>query len=301
MKERTPITRSGVSRRVFLKRTALAALGIAALPSAGFAYVRYAEPRWLEKNAVTLTLDRLPKEMNGLRIVQFSDVHLGFHYTSEQLSGLGAAINRLQPDLICFTGDLIDYALPSDDETAAIIDALASMKAPFGKFAVLGNHDYYKNDAAVARILSAGGFTVLVNAAVPVKRNGSTLWVAGLDDQWKGKPDIEKALKQTAPDDFVLLLSHCPDIADTVVRHSVDLQLSGHSHGGQVRIPFYENKFVPKYAKKYVKGLYALGNGKLQLYVNRGIGVSEYPVRFRCRPELTVFTLQKAPSASSVR
>ncbi|TMV51003.1 metallophosphoesterase [Paenibacillus mesophilus] len=288
------MNRNDATRRVFLKQMAIAALGLAALPSAGFAYVRYAEPRWLEKKEVALKLERLPKEMNGMRVVQFSDVHLGFHYSSEHLSGLGAAINRLQPDMICFTGDLIDYALPSDNETAAIIEALASMEAPLGKFAVLGNHDYYKNSAAVAKILSAGGFTVLVNAAAPVKRNGSTLWVAGLDDQWKGKPDIAKALKQMTPDDFVLLLSHCPDIADTSVRHAVDLQLSGHSHGGQVRIPFYENKFVPKYAKKYVMGLYTLGDGKLQLYVNRGIGVSEYPVRFRCRPELTVFTLQNS-------
>jgi predicted MPP superfamily phosphohydrolase len=292
--ERTNLNRNKVTRRVFLKRTAIAALGLAALPSAGFAYVRYAEPKWLEKKEVTLKLDRLPKEMNGIRVVQFSDVHLGFHYTSEHLSRLGAAINRLQPDVICFTGDLVDHALPSENETAAIIDALASMEAPLGKFAVLGNHDYYKNSAAVAKLLSTGGFTVLLNAAALVKRNGSALWVAGLDDQWKGKPDIEKTLKQTSPDDFVLLLSHCPDIADMSVRYSVDLQLSGHSHGGQVRIPFYENRFVPKYAKKYVMGLYTLGDGKLQLYVNRGIGVSEYPIRFRCRPELTVFTLQNA-------
>ncbi|CAG7652936.1 metallophosphoesterase [Paenibacillus allorhizosphaerae] len=281
-----------LTRRTFLKKSLLTAAAIAALPPAGFGYARYAEPRWLEQEAVTLKLSRLPAPMEGLRIVQFSDVHLGFHYTAEDLLRLGTEVNRLKPDMICFTGDLVDYALGGEAETSAAIDALASMTAPLGKFAVLGNHDYYASSASVVKALTTGGFTVLRNDAVRAERDGTAVWVAGVEDQWQGKPDIRKALQKPTPDDFVLLLSHCPDFADVTVQHPVDVQLSGHSHGGQVRLPFYGHIMVPKYAKKYVKGQYALGDGKLQLYVNRGIGVSQYPIRFWCRPELTVFTLR---------
>ncbi len=111
----------------------------------------------------------------------------------------------------------------------------------------------------------------------------------------EGKPDLEVALQSAKPDEFVLLLSHAPDFADVAVRHPVDLQLSGHSHGGQVRLPLIGNtSALPLYGRKYVDGLYTLGGGKLQVYTNRGIGVSVFPVRFLCRPELTVFTLHRA-------
>ncbi|CAG7649023.1 UDP-2,3-diacylglucosamine pyrophosphatase LpxG [Paenibacillus solanacearum] len=281
-----------LTRRTFLKKTMLSAAAIAALPPAGFGYARYAEPRWLERTSVTLRLDRLPEPMDGLRIAQFSDVHLGFHYMAEDLLRLGAEINLLQPDILCFTGDLVDYAIGSEAETRGAIEALASMEAPLGKFAVLGNHDYYSSSADVVRTLTAGGFTVLRNDAVRAERNGGAVWIAGVEDQWQGKPDIRQALKKPNPDDCVVLLSHCPDYADVTAQYPVDVQLSGHSHGGQVRLPFYGHIVVPKYARNYVLGLYALGGGKLQLYVNRGIGVSQYPVRFWCRPELTLFTLR---------
>ncbi|TVY10834.1 metallophosphoesterase [Paenibacillus cremeus] len=284
-----------VSRRSFLKKIAWTAAGLVALPSASFSYARYAEPKWLDQTSVSLPFERLPKELDGLRIVQFSDVHHGFHYSAADLLKLAAAINRLQPEMICFTGDLVDYSMGADSEAQAVINALKAMQAPLGKFAVLGNHDYYADPMSIVNALTAGGFKVLRNEAVSVKRQGSetsAFWMAGVEDQWEGKPDIAQALKQAKNDPFVLLLSHCPDYADIAAKHGVDLQLSGHSHGGQVRLPFFGHLTVPKYAQKYVKGLYTLEQGKLQLYVNRGIGVSVYPVRFWCRPELTAFTLR---------
>lgn len=281
---------SKLSRRSFLKKTISGFAQLAVLSVGGYSYARYAEPRWLHTTHLTLTLKRLPPAFSGMRIVQFSDVHLGFHYSAEQLAQLVDIIQSHNPDLICFTGDLYDYVVLED--SPAVIQALSRLKAPLGKGAVLGNHDYYgKEPKKITKILSDGGFQVLNNQSIALNRGKDYVWLSGVEDMWNGQPDIKKALKSVPPNDCVLLLSHCPDFADIALEYPIDLQLSGHSHGGQVRLPFYGHIVTPQYAKKYVDGLYTLGDGKLQVYTNRGIGVSQYPVRFYCRPELTVITL----------
>jgi predicted MPP superfamily phosphohydrolase len=280
-----------MNRRSFVKRCAYALAGLILMPSAGYAYARYAEPGWLVTKEVTLQLQRLPAAFDGLRVVQFSDVHLGFHHTTEQLAQLVEHIQSLQPDLICFTGDLFDSAVGSD--AAPAVEVLSRLKAPLGKGAVLGNHDYYGRETdKIKRILVDSGFVLLMNQSVPLKRGHTTIYLSGVDDMWDGQPDLPKALQAVPKDVFTLLLSHCPDFADIALQHSVDLQLSGHSHGGQVRLPFYGHLYTPVYGSKYVDGHYSLGGGKLQVYTNRGIGVSVLPIRFWCRPELTVFTLR---------
>ena len=282
-----------ISRRSFLSNIFKVLAGLLLTPVTGYSYARYAEPGWLAVKQIPLTLKRLPASFDGMRIVQFSDVHLGFHYTVEQLGMLVERIQSLKPDLICFTGDLFDSTTGQDGEPAAQV--LSRLQAPLGKAAVLGNHDYYgKEQDNITAILTQGGFNVLTNRSLPLKRGKERIWLSGVDDMWDGKPDLGEALKKTAAnEECVILLSHCPDFADTALKHPVDLQLSGHSHGGQVRLPFYGHIITPEYGKKYVDGLYRLGDGKLQVYTNRGIGVSVYPIRFWCRPELTVFTLRK--------
>ncbi|WP_088833538.1 metallophosphoesterase [Paenibacillus tyrfis] len=280
-----------LSRRSFLKTLTLTGAGLVALPGATYGYARYAEPKWLEVTQYTLSFARLPQQMDGIKIVQFSDVHLGFNFDTKDLSELIGLINRIQPDIVCFTGDLVDYAVGPDGDAYARV--LSELRPPLGKYAVLGNHDYYKEAPKVEALLKTAAFELLTNRMVRIQHQGSSFVMAGVDDQWKGYPDIDKALARVKPEDFVLLLSHCPDFADIAVQYPVDFQLSGHSHGGQVRLPFYGHVVTPKFGKKYVLGHYVLGAGKLQLYVNRGIGVSEHPVRFLCRPELTVFTLRR--------
>ncbi|MBP1153436.1 MULTISPECIES: metallophosphoesterase [unclassified Paenibacillus] len=292
MEPNTSKPKRKISRRSFLKKAALTAAGIMAIPPTAYGYARYAERKWLEINEVNLSLPRLPQGMDGIRIVQFSDVHLGFHYDAGELFQLAETINGLQPEIICFTGDLVDYAIGRDG--GRCVEALTAMKAKFGKFSVLGNHDYYNGPSKVTELLTKGGFRMLRNDLAAVERSGNSMWVAGVEDMWMGKPDIKKATRLTKPDDFVLLIAHCPDFADVALEHQVDLQLSGHSHGGQVRIPLLGHVVTPKFGKKYVIGQYTLGDGKLQLYVNRGIGVSQHPIRFLCRPELTVLTLRQA-------
>ncbi|GMX63069.1 metallophosphoesterase [Paenibacillus elgii] len=279
-----------LSRRSFLKTLTVTAAGLVALPGATYGYARYAEPRWLEVTEYMLSFARLPQQLDGIKVVQFSDVHLGFNFDTKNLSELIGLINRIQPDIVCFTGDLVDDAVGPDGDAYARI--LSELRPPLGKYAVLGNHDY-KDARQVQALLKSAAFEVLTNKMVRIQHQGSSFVMAGVDDQWKGNPDADKALARVRPEDFVILLSHCPDFADIAVHYPVDFQLSGHSHGGQVRLPFYGHVLAPKFGKKYVLGHYVLGGGKLQLFVNRGIGVSTHPVRFLCRPELTVFTFRK--------
>jgi predicted MPP superfamily phosphohydrolase len=280
-----------MKRRAFLQRCALAFAALFLTPSASYAYSRYAEPGWLHTKEVLLHLKRLPAAFEGLRVVQFSDVHLGFHHTVQQLHKLIDLIQSLQPDLICFTGDLFDSKVGND--AVPTVKALSRLQAPLGKGAVLGNHDYYgKESDKIKRILLDSGFALLMNESIPLKRGDATIWLSGIDDMCCGKPDLPKALRSVPEDVFTLLLSHCPDFADIALQYPVDLQLSGHSHGGQVRMPFYGPLYTPACGSKYVDGHYSPGGGKLQVYTNRGIGVSLMPIRFWCRPELTVFTLR---------
>ncbi|AEI46142.1 metallophosphoesterase [Paenibacillus mucilaginosus] len=281
-----------LTRRSFLKKAALTTAGALVAAPAAYSYARFAEPKWLDINEVTLTSARLPKGLDGLRLVQFSDVHLGFHYDAPALEQLAQTINGLNPEIVCFTGDLVDYAV--GQAGGAYVKALSLIQASVGRYAVLGNHDYFNGPNAVEKVLNSAGFKTLRNAGVRVERGGGAMWIAGVEDQWHGKPNLEKAMNGAASEEFTLLLSHCPDFADEALKFPVDLQLSGHSHGGQVRLPLYGHVVTPKFAQKYVIGRYELGEGKLQLYVNRGIGVSQHQVRFLCRPELSVFTLRKA-------
>ncbi|MFF2156499.1 metallophosphoesterase [Paenibacillus chitinolyticus] len=279
-----------MTRRAFLAKGKFLIGALLAAPFVSYGYARFAEPHWIRTKHVRLELERLPQAFDGVRVVQFSDVHVGPYLAPGDLPQLVDMINALKPDLLCFTGDLYDYRVY---DGSLVSQALAALKAPLGKFAVLGNHDYYGSPVETEKVLKPGGFELLTNRSVAVGKDKALIRVAGVDDMWEGRPDLDRALKSVRPDDFVLLLSHAPDFADIALEAPVDMQLSGHSHGGQVRLPFYGAITTPMYGRKYVDGLYKLGGGKLHVYTNRGIGMTMHPVRFWCRPELTVFTLKK--------
>ncbi|MVP01766.1 metallophosphoesterase [Paenibacillus lutrae] len=277
-----------MTRRAFLGKGKIVVGAFLAAPFASYGYARFAEPKWIRTTHVPLRMSRLPKAFDGMRIVHFSDVHIGPYLSPDELPQLMERIQSLNPDLICFTGDLYDYRVY---DKARVTAALASLKAPLGKFAVLGNHDYYESPRETEKVFQSAGFELLTNRSVPVVQGKSQIRVAGVDDMWEGRPELDRALQGTTGQEFVLLLSHAPDFADIALERPVDLQLSGHSHGGQVRLPFYGALTTPMHGKKYVDGLYKLGGGKLHVYTNRGIGMTLHPVRFWCRPELTVLTL----------
>lgn len=281
-----------MSRRTFLKRGAWTLAGMAALCAAPF-YAHHVERTRVETVKLELAFADLPDSFDGMTLLHFSDLHYGFYYGLEQLGPLVSHIQALKPDMIVFTGDLFDKdVLPFVDECTA---ALRPLTAPLGKWAVPGNHDYYTGWTLAPQFYEQCGFDLLANRSDRIRRGEDVLQIAGIDDLLLGKPDLAKAFAGLDSRRFTLLLSHQPDIADRTNAWRVDLQLSGHSHGGQVRLPVIGEVLTPPGGSKYVLGLYELtGRGtESYVYTNRGIGTTHIPVRFLCRPELTLFTLRK--------
>lgn len=262
---------------------------------AGFYYyARDIETRMLKITRQTISHPLVPSGFDGCKIVQFSDTHLGFHYDLKQFEKLMNKINSLSPDIILFTGDLMDepnrYV-----EKDNISPLLQMLNAPLGKFCIYGNHDHGGYGSEIYQsIMTQSGFTVLQNASIPIKLiDGSQIFIMGIDDAMLGKPNFEATLAGVPEDRFKLLLSHAPDLADQAITYGIEWQISGHSHGGQIKIPFVGALVTPPFAEKYTEGIYPLQNQNqsLKLYVNRGIGTTRLPFRFLSQPELTVFKL----------
>ncbi len=170
------------------------------------------------------------------------------------------------------------------------------LQAPMGRFAVLGNHDAVSDSRKIVSDLQAHDIPVLQNRSVPFERGKARIWLAGVDDALDGMPDLGQALDKVPPGEATVLLAHEPDFADEASLSKVDLQLSGHSHGGQIWIPGIGAPWLPSLGRKYPRGLYKVGN--LTLYTNIGIGTIRAPVRINCPPEITLITLRAGQSKS---
>jgi predicted MPP superfamily phosphohydrolase len=286
-----------LTRRKLLRRLGQGGLLTALSGVGGYGYARAVEPGWLEVVRQRLVLPRLPAAFAGFTIAQLSDLHLGPYLAAEHLAPTVRAVMDLEPDAIVLTGDYVSRL--DHGEADMLEQVLAPLRAPQGVFAVLGNHDCGEGAAEVSRALRRAGVTVLHNEHVSWRRDGQTLYLAGVGDVWCGQHDLDRALAGLSTASVAVLLAHEPDYADEVAQdRRVVLQLSGHSHGGQVRVPGYGGLHFPPWARKYSIGLRQLG--ELTLYTNRGIGMVVMPIRFCCRPELTLFTLE-SPLASSQR
>jgi len=283
-----------MSRRGFLINIIRYFLALFGISCGGYFYSRYIEPHRLDIKQVTIQHENIPKSFHGCKIVQFSDTHLGFQYNLEQLKKHIITINNLEPDIIFFTGDLMDkpnqYPLKK-----ALSNTLKQLNAPYGKYAVYGNHDHGGYGTEIyMKIMKEANFNVLRNETLSVElEDGNKIYIAGIDDAMLGKPDIPWTLKGIPANSFSILLSHAPDMADAASAIGVNIQLSGHSHGGQVKLPFYGPLVTPPYGRKYIEGPYNVNkNVPLFLYVNRGLGTTRLPFRFLSVPEITVFLLQ---------
>jgi uncharacterized protein len=273
-----------MNRRSFLK----SCLGLLAVGSLMGTYSFKIERFWYQVKEVHLKVHNLPEAFKGWKIVQFSDVHFGFHYGVENFKTVVKKINYLNPDIIFFTGDLVEIGNRTPEVLLPLLSQLKAERG--GKWAVIGNHDYYtKKD--VTKVLNHSGFQVLNNSHGAIESNNQHLYIAGIDDVMYGDPDIGKAVEDLSEKDCIMLLAHEPDIADKTSKYPVSAQFSGHSHGGQVRIPFYGPVIRQELASKYNDGLYHVGEKQMFLYVNRGIGTTDLAVRFFCRPEISVFYL----------
>jgi predicted MPP superfamily phosphohydrolase len=244
-------------------------------------------------------LQRWPERMNGFTIALLSDFHYDPIFSEHPLHAAVPMVNKLRPDMILLTGDFVSVPVTGDDAKGALAaepcaEMLRKMTAPYGLWAVLGNHDDNTDPVFVTHAVEAVGIRVLANQSVAIEREGARFWLAGVSDVLSGTADLETTLHNVPANEPVILMAHEPDFADEAARFPIDLQLSGHSHGGQVRIPFLPPLYLPELAKKYPMGAYQVG--ALPLYTNAGLGTVDAPVRFNCPPEITMLTLRTRQS-----
>jgi len=293
-----------ISRRRFLRLGCGVLVGGAATCALGPVYATQVEPRWIEVTRLDVPLPGLPEALDRFTITQLSDLHLGPHVSGGDVRRSVEIANGLGADLIVLTGD---FVYRSAGYSAACAQELASLRARYGVYAVLGNHDVWTDADEVAGNLAGAGVVVLRNERRALEVGDTRLWLLGIEDTghtggffgdfrviWREAADALAALLEgIAAKEPRLLLVHNPDFTEMLPEGRVDLAVCGHTHGGQVRLPFIGAPVVPScFGQKYVSGL-VQGPSTL-VYVNRGIGLIAPPVRFNCRPEITRLRLRRA-------
>lgn len=281
------------SRRTFLKASALGVAGLGL-------YSGELERHWIDVLHHDVSLQGLPPDFNGMRIVQLSDIHMD-HFTERFfLRNAIEKINALKPDAVFLTGDFVTSDKHSNVEADhAAWDCATVLKGLDcrARYAVLGNHDVNSGAAEIIAALKSSDIQVLRNSYLPLDRGSGRIWLAGIDDPLEGKPDIDATVPayiRNIRNEPVVLMCHAPDYATHIQSHpasqSIGLMLSGHTHGGQIRLPFIGALVLPPMGQKFVEGWFQFN--RMKLYVNRGIGTIGVPFRLDCPPEITVFTLR---------
>lgn len=265
-----------------------------ALGFMGYAYGTELEMNWIEVTNIPLKLHRLDPAFEGLRLAQVSDFHVGQWMNKKRLDRVIRMALEEAPDYFILTGDYVER-YPHDMSQEESIAALSSSFSPLPAFcptiAILGNHDHRVNAWGVQQSLSKAGVVVLRNSVMTIRRGNSELHIAGVDDVREGKARLDNVLRELPQRGAAILLAHEPDFAETsAATRRFDLQISGHTHGGQIVLPFIGPPLLPELGQKYPSGLYEVND--MLLYTNRGVGVTTISARFNCRPEITIFTLE---------
>jgi uncharacterized protein len=284
-----------ISRRKFILGAAVA--GTAAIV-ADSTLLEPNHPRLVRRE---IRLRRWPAELEGFTVALLSDFHYDEYFSAHPLRAAVPMVNALHPDLILLTGDFITAPTFDGGEAQAAAHAepcaalLRQMSAPHGLWAVLGNHDWATDPQHVSHAIREAGIRVLANESAAIEIAGARFWLSGVSDVLARTSDLDATLASVPRDEATILMAHEPDYADYVARYPVDLQLSGHSHGGQIRLPFLPPFYLPAMARKYYSGLYRVG--PLTVYTNPGLGTMGVPIRWNCPPEVTLLTLRsgKAP------
>ena len=280
-----------LSRRTFLRNAIQLALGTAALGAGGLVYARAIEPDWIEVTHLRLTLPRLSPAFRGYRLVQVSDIHMDHWMTRDRLASVVRLASDQQADLVALTGDFVTHGYQR--RSADLADGLSALRGRDGVVAVLGNHDHWSSPESTRRALRDSRVIELSNRVHTVRRGDAALYVAGVDDYWTDHARLEQVLDRLPAEGAAVLLAHEPDFADvSAPTGRFDLQISGHSHGGQVRIPALGAPILPPFGRRYPIGLYRVGS--MLQYTNRGVGMISPRIRLNCRPEITVYTLETA-------
>ncbi len=273
--------RRAAARRRFLLAAGAGALGLGAY---GFGV----EPRWPRLERPQFVLPNLPKAFDGFKLLHLSDLHrsnvVSQAYVVRHLKQ-GA---RLGADIAVLTGD---YVTGKAGYIHSIAPAIQRLAQALPTYAVLGNHDHWTGAVTIESKLRECGVVVLDNTAVRIERGGEFFWLLGMDDLMVGADDLGAALRAADAPGVRVLITHNPDSIEEVAAMGVDLMLCGHTHGGQVALPFIGPLIVPSdYGRRFAAGAFRVG--RTQLYVNRGLGLIPPPVRFGVPPEVALITLR---------
>lgn len=245
------------------------------------------EANSLSLERITVLLDRLPKRLDGFKIIHLSDIHHSPFTGIDHIARTVKIANRLKPDMFVLTGDYVSHEA---EYIRPVADLMGGLRAEFGTHACLGNHDHWTDPELITKSFREAGINMLVNEGFRFEARDASFWLAGVDDHMVGKTDLSAALKGSYPDEMKLLLAHNPIIFRRSVRAGVDLTLSGHTHGGQVRVRDAEKRLIRR--RKLSNGLHRRKGS--QIYITRGIGTVVLPVRYQCPPEITLLELRSA-------
>ncbi len=243
------------------------------------------EANSLSLEHVEIAIKRLPAKLDGLKIVHLSDTH---HSPFTDLKHIERAVkvaNRLRPDMFLLTGDYVSHERQYIAPVAAV---LGRLKAKYGTYACLGNHDHWTDADLLTDLFRGEGINMLVNEGFRFEARGASFWLCGVDDHMVGKTDVPAALKGSFPDEMKLLLAHNPIIFREAARHGIDLTLSGHTHGGQIKVRSDEKRVFTR--RRIKAGLHTRRNS--QIYITRGIGTVVVPMRYQCPPEISLLELR---------
>lgn len=248
------------------------------------------KPNLFDLVDVDVTIKDLPFEFHNYKIVNLTDIHLGQWISPEYLSGVVDYVNSINPDMITLTGDYVSYILEGYED--ALLDSFKRLKAKDGKFAVLGNHDHWADAEKIREILKDSDIVDLSNGVYTLEKNGETLNISGVDSCTVGADNIDEVLEKLPDDGASILLAHEPDFAKiSSETNRFDLQMSGHSHGGQLVIPGVKTTpFRCSYSIKYPVGMYKVKN--MVQYTSKGLGTNSFWLRINCKPEITLFYLK---------
>lgn len=247
---------------------------------------RYAlnEANSLSLEKIEIKLKRLPKKLDGFRIIHLSDIHHSPFTGLEHISRAVKIANRLKPDMFVLTGDYVSHESEYINPVAKV---LGDLESEFGTYACLGNHDHWTDADNVTKSFRKENINVLINEGIRFKAFDSSFWLAGVDDYMVGKTDVPASMRGSFPDEMKLLLAHNPVIIRQAARFGVDLMFSGHTHGGQVKMRDDEKRIFPR--RKLTNGLHRRKD--TQIYITRGIGTVVLPVRYQCPPEISLIEL----------
>lgn len=270
-------------KRKFLRLILCAFVGL-------LVYAVFIEPAMLGYTMHQVPVKGLPKSFNGFKIVQISDIHLNMWTTPAKVREIARRVNAMQPDMVVLTGDYVSYARSNCVPSAK---ALSGLRARYGVYAVLGNHDYWTDAPLMTKALRDQGIPVLFDEKRTITIGKESIQLVGTDDSWEGQPDYDKAFKGVSPGDICIGIAHNPDAVLSMKGRPVALLMTGHTHGGLINLPFIGPLLsISHIGRRNSAGMFEKYG--IQTYVSRGIGTGNLShIRFRCPPEVPVFILRR--------